>query len=105
MADYIQVMTTLEKKEDAAMISRNVLEEKLAACVQIIGPMTSTYWWEGKIEEATEWLCVMKSRRDYYDRLEKCIKDIHPYEEPEILAIPVIAGSRGYLDWLDGELK
>ena len=105
MADYIQVMTTLEKKEDAVMISRKVLEEKLAACVQIIGPMTSAYWWEGKIEEATEWLCLMKSRRDFYDRLEKRIKDIHPYEEPEILAIPVIAGSRGYLDWLDGELK
>ena len=105
MADYIQVMTTLEKKEDAVMISRNLLEEKLAACVQIIGPMTSAYWWEGRIEEATEWLCLMKSRQDFYDRLEKRIKDIHPYEEPEILAMPVIAGSRGYLDWLDGELK
>ena len=105
MADYIQFMTTLEKKEDAVMISRKVLEEKLAACVQIIGPMTSAYWWEGKIEEATEWLCLMKSRQDFYDRLEKRIKDLHPYKEPEILAMPVIAGSRGYLEWLDGELK
>ena len=104
MTDYIQVMTTLEKKEDAVMISRSILEEKLVACVQIIGPMISAYWWKGKIEEETEWLCLMKSRRDFYDRLEKRIKEIHPYDEPEILAIPVIEGSRGYLEWMDGEL-
>jgi len=105
MTEHIQLFTTTEKKEDAKNIAREVLEKRLAACVQIIGPITSTYRWKGKIEEEHEWLCLMKSRNDLYDRLEETIKGIHPYEEPEILAIPVVAGSQGYLDWLNEAVK
>jgi periplasmic divalent cation tolerance protein len=89
MTDYIQVYTTLESKEDAKKISKGVVEKRLAACAQIMGPIESTYWWEGKIEASIEWLCVMKSRSELYEALEKTIKEIHPYDVPEILAVPV----------------
>ena len=101
MEDYIQVMTTVEKKEDAAKIIDQVIRKRLAACVQLIGPITSTYWWKEEIEEGSEWLCLMKSRRDLYESLEEAIKACHPYDEPEILAVPIIAGSPGYLSWID----
>jgi periplasmic divalent cation tolerance protein len=104
MTDYIQVYTTTEKREEAKEIARDVVEKRLAACAQVLGPIASTYWWKGMIEEAEEWVCVMKSRRDRYKRLEETIRGIHPYEEPEILAVPIEAGSRGYLNWLDREL-
>ncbi|MBW2208786.1 MAG: divalent-cation tolerance protein CutA [Deltaproteobacteria bacterium] len=104
MADYIQIYTTTEKREEARDIARNVVEKRLAACAQVLGPIASTYWWKGMIEEAEEWMCIMKSRRDLYEKLEATIRSIHPYEEPEILAVPIEAGSRGYLNWLDREL-
>ena len=65
----------------------------------------STYWWKGKIETANEWMCLMKTRRDRYEELEKVIREMHPYEEPEIIALPIVAGSRGYLEWLDKEVQ
>ncbi|MCX7995818.1 MAG: divalent-cation tolerance protein CutA [candidate division WOR-3 bacterium] len=103
--DYIQIFTTVEKKEDAEKIARSVVEKRLGGCVQILGPIKSTYWWKGKIETAEEYLCIVKSKKDLYDKLEKAIKEIHPYETPEIIALPIIAGYEGYLRWLNGELK
>jgi periplasmic divalent cation tolerance protein len=105
MTDYMQVTTTTETKADAQAIASAVVEQRLAGCVQIIGPIASTYWWEGKIETAEEWLCVIKSREDLYEELEKAIQEVHPYEVPEILAIPVTRGSKSYLAWLEDELK
>ena len=104
MTAYIQVLTTTETKSDAQAIARAVVEKRLAACVQTIGPITSTYWWQGEIETAEEWLCVIRSRQDLYERLEEAIREVHPYDVPEILAVPVIAGSKSYLEWLDNEL-
>ncbi|MFH1488526.1 MAG: divalent-cation tolerance protein CutA [Pseudomonadota bacterium] len=105
MTDYIQVSTTTGREEDARRIAEEMVNKRLAACVQVIGPITSTYWWKGKIEKEKEWLCTMKTRRDLYESLEKAVKGIHPYEEPEIIAVPVVKGSRGYLDWVDREVK
>ena len=104
MSDYIQVVTTTERKEDAERIARALVEARLAACVQVLGPITSTYRWKGAIETSREWQCVAKSRLDLYARLEETIRGAHPYEVPEILALPITAGSQGYLEWLDGEL-
>ena len=101
---YIQVVTTTGKKEDAEKIAIALVERKLAACVQIAGPIFSTYRWKGHIEKAEEWQCVIKSREHRYKEIENVIKSIHPYEVPEIVAIPIIAGSGEYLDWLEGEL-
>jgi Uncharacterized protein involved in tolerance to divalent cations len=104
MAEYIQVITTVEKKEDAQKVAKVVVEKRLAGCVQIIGPIISNYWWKEKIEVAEEWVCLIKSRRDFYLKLEETIREIHPYEVPEILTIPVINGNESYLDWLNTEL-
>jgi len=104
MTNYIQVLTTTATKPDAQAIARAVAERRLAACAQVIGPITSTYWWQGKIETADEWLCVMKSRQDLYPALEQAIREIHPYDVPEIPAVPVVQSSQDYLEWMDREL-
>ncbi len=107
MADYVyvQVCTTAGNKSDAQAIADALVEQRLAACVQIVGPITSTYRWQGQVETAEEWLCIAKSRADLYEAVEQAIREVHPYEEPEILAVPVSAGSPSYLRWLDESLK
>ncbi|MGD8984759.1 MAG: divalent-cation tolerance protein CutA [Desulfobacteraceae bacterium] len=105
MAEYIQIFTTTEKKDDAEVISREIVEKRLAACAQVLGPITSTYWWKEEIEKTEEWLCIMKSRSDLFKELEEAIKSIHPYEVPEIVAVPIVSGSQSYLEWLEQEIK
>jgi len=105
MAEYIQVFTTTNLREVAEKITETLVQKRLAACVQILGPITSQYWWENKITKDTEYLIIAKTRADYYPELEKAIKEVHNYTVPEILAIPVIAGNSDYLNWLDEELK
>ncbi|BDC36399.1 MAG: divalent-cation tolerance protein CutA [Candidatus Methanoliparum thermophilum] len=105
MEKYIQVITTVESKRDAERIANVLVEKNLAGCVQILGPIESVYWWENRIERTEEWLCVIKSEQSIYDEVEKTIKENHPYEIPEILAIPVIKGDKNYLEWLSKELK
>jgi periplasmic divalent cation tolerance protein len=103
MTDFIQVSTTTDKREDAEKISQAIVSQRLAACVQIAGPVTSHYWWKGEIEKAEEWLLLIKTNRDLYHQLEEEIRRIHPYDVPEIIAVPVIEGSRDYLDWIKSE--
>ncbi len=105
MEEYIQILTTTEKKEDAVKIARVLIEKRLAGCIQIVGPIVSTYWWKGNVEIAEEWSCFIKSKKILYEELEKAIKEIHPYETPEIIAMAIVAGSKDYLEWLNGELK
>ncbi len=100
----IQVFTTTEKREDASNIAKILVERKLAGCVQIVGPITSTYWWKGRVESAEEWLCIIKSKRSLYKEIERVIKEIHPYETPEIVGVPLTLGSKEYLKWLSDEL-
>jgi len=104
MTDAVQVFTTTGKEDDARRIADALVERRLAACVQILGPVTSTYRWQGKIETAGEWLCIIKSRREVYEELEAAVRELHPYDVPEILALPVVAGSGDYLDWLRAAL-
>ncbi len=104
MTDYIQVLTTIDDEAKAVQIARTLVEDRLAACVQVLGPMTSTYRWKGQVETSREWLCVAKTRQDLYARVEAAIRRVHSYEVPEILALPVVAGSRDYLAWLEGEV-
>jgi len=105
MEGFIQVTTATEKKEDAVRIARSLVETRLAACVQIVGPIESIYRWKGRIETTGEWLCLIKSRRDKYGAVEEAIRSLHPYEVPEIVAVPLRAGSRDYLGWLRDELS
>lgn len=104
MSQHIQVVTTTDKRDDAVAIARALIEQRLAACVQIVGPITSVYRWKGQIETAEEWQCWAKSRHDRYAHIEQAIRQTHPYEEPEILAVPMTAASASYLAWLDAQV-
>ena len=104
MGKYIQVSTTTGSKEDALKIAKKLLQERLAACIHVGGPITSIYRWEGKTQEDEEWRVTIKSRNDIYERLEKTIKEIHSYEVPEIIGTPLTVGSSEYFEWMDEEL-
>jgi len=105
MKQYVHVFTTTGKREDAEKVAQTLVKKRLAGCVQIIGPIQSTYWWKNRKETAEEWLCLIKSEKSLYKELEKTIKETHPYETPEITAVPIVAGSKEYLEWLGHELK
>jgi periplasmic divalent cation tolerance protein len=105
MEDYIQVLVSIDTEERAHGLQRLLLEERAAACVQILGPISSAYWWQGKIEEAQEWLCLAKTRRAVYQRLEQLVIERHPYDTPEIIAMPILTGYVDYLDWIDAETR
>lgn len=101
MSDFLQVVSTTDKREEAEHLAHILVEEKLAACVQILGPMTSVYRWQGSVERAEEWLCLCKTTRACYPALEEKLRALHSYETPEIIALPITEGSRGYLEWLE----
>jgi periplasmic divalent cation tolerance protein len=98
--DALVVLTTLENQEDGERLAKLLLEGGLAACVQILPPMTSIYRWQGAIERASEILLLIKTTRPAYQQLEAVIKENHPYQTPEIIALPVEAGLGDYLNWL-----
>src|SRR5262245_2484470 len=101
--EHIQVVTTVASADEARRIATALVEEHLAACVQIVGPIESIYHWRGKVETATEWQCWIKTRREVYDAAEAVIRQLHSYDVPEILALPILAGSEAYLKWLSDE--
>lgn len=105
MTKFIQVATTVAKKKDAERIATMLVTKRLAACVQIVGPITSVYRWKGKMERTKEWLCIAKTRATLFGAVEKAIREIHPYDIPEILAIPITLGNAAYVRWLDKELR
>jgi periplasmic divalent cation tolerance protein len=104
MADYLSVTTSVDSREAAERIARELVERRLAACVQLDGPFESIYRWKGAVEEAREWRCTIKTRADRYDALEAALRALHPYETPEILAHPVSGGGADYLAWIDESL-
>lgn len=103
--EYIQVITTTDKKETAERIAEVLLARRLAGCVQILGPMRSLYWWQGKIQRDEEYLCLIKTRKDLYEEVERTIKELHPYDVPEIIALPILKGNPAYLQWLSEETQ
>jgi periplasmic divalent cation tolerance protein len=103
MTDFIVVQTSSDSRDGAQKIADAVVGKHLAACCWVSGPITSTYWWKGKIEQAQEWVCSFKTRNELYNNLEQAIREIHPYEIPEIVATPIISGSQNYLDWITSE--
>lgn len=105
MKTYIQISTTTETKEQALELAQYLIETKLVACIQIAGPITSIFRWKGNVEIAGEWLCLIKTREDYFDEVETAIKNQHPYETPEIVAVPIIKGSKEYFKWMDEAFK
>jgi periplasmic divalent cation tolerance protein len=105
MAEYLQVLTTTGSEQEAERIAAALVERRLAACVQIVGPIASRYRWQGEVEAAREWICLVKTEASRYAELEATIAELHSYEEPEIVATPIVAGSAGYLAWLGKQVK
>ncbi len=103
--DFIIVYVTTADKKQAEKITTTLVEEKLVSCAHIYGPISSVFNWQGKIETAEEFRIIMKSRADLFDELSKRVKAFHSYEVPEIIAVPIVAGSKDYLDWMQSVLK
>jgi periplasmic divalent cation tolerance protein len=104
MTDKIIVFSTCGSSEEAHRVARELVEARLAACVNIGGPVESVYRWKGAVESAQEWTLTIKSRRDLLPKLAAELTRAHSYEVPEVLALPVVDGSEAYLGWLEGEL-
>jgi periplasmic divalent cation tolerance protein len=101
VAECCQVTTTVASQADAERIAAALVAERLAACVQIAGPITSTYRWQGAVEQASEWYCHCKTTRARYPALEARLRQLHPYEIPEIIAVPIVAALPAYLAWIE----
>jgi periplasmic divalent cation tolerance protein len=104
MTDKIVVFSTCDSEEQAGRIAHALVEQRLAACVNVLPGVRSIYRWKGEIQEGVEWLLVIKSRRGLMDQLRVTIGKVHTYEVPELLALPVVDGSESYLAWLDREM-
>ena len=101
--EYLQVQTTTDSRAEAMELGRAAVEARLAACAQVAGPVASTYWWEGGIERAEEWLVLLKLPAARLGELTAFLTERHSYDEPEIVALPIVAGSPAFLSWLTEE--
>ena len=103
-AQHYQVLTAVGSREEADTVAEGLLETRLAACVQIVGPMQSRYWWEGRLESAEEWLCLAKTTAARVDDAVVEIVRRHSYDTPEVTVTPIVAGNERYLRWIDEEV-
>lgn len=90
-------------RDEAVKVADSLLDARLAACVQIVGPIESRYWWRDEREVATEWLCLVKTRTALLDRVVAAVRAAHSYETPEVVAVPIVGGDTAYLTWLEDE--
>jgi len=100
----IIVFVTVASKTEARRIMQHLLERRLIACANVYGPVESHFWWQGKIDKADEFLVLLKSDQKLFARLSKAMKEIHSYDMPEILAVPIVEGFQPYLEWLSATL-
>jgi len=99
------VQTTTDSRAEAVELAQAAVQARLAACAQVAGPIASTYWWEDGVERAEEWLIMLKLPADRFDELAQFLTDRHSYDEPEIIATEIVAGSPSYLSWLTDETR
>jgi periplasmic divalent cation tolerance protein len=102
---YLLVQTTTDTRAEAMELSRTAVTARLAACAQVSGPVASTYWWDEGLERTEEWVVLFKLPADRYEELATFISERHSYDEPEIVAVPVVAGSAAYLNWVREETR
>jgi uncharacterized protein involved in tolerance to divalent cations len=105
MTQNLLVMTTVPDTDIGQIIAGKILEERLAACVTIQAASQSLYWWKGKITEDQEHTLFIKTKKDAYTKLEEKIQELHPYDIPEIIALPILTGNKDYLGWIDSEVR
>ena len=97
---FVQVSTTLAKREQAEALARRLVDARLAACVQIVGPIASVYRWKGQVSRDEETLLLIKTRRDLVGPVAALFREAHPYEVPELIATEIVEGAAAYLAWL-----
>ncbi|MGQ9617798.1 MAG: divalent-cation tolerance protein CutA [Candidatus Aminicenantia bacterium] len=102
-SEFILVITTIPDAEKGEEIAKKLVEERVSACVTVIPAYASFYWWEEKIERQQEFILFIKTKSSLYEKLENMILSLHPYTLPEIIAIPIVEGSKSYLNWLKKE--
>jgi periplasmic divalent cation tolerance protein len=100
MSDFIQVTTAIGNGQQADQLATTLVERAIVGCVQIIGPMQSVYRWRGEVVRAEEWLLLIKTTMSQYAAVESAIREFQSYECPEVIATPIVAGSKDYLNWL-----
>lgn len=101
MTGCCQVTTTFPDQATAERVATLLVEERMAACAQVLGPVSSTYRWQGRLERATEWYCHLKTTAARLPALQARIRELHPYEVPEIIAVPILQGDSDYLKWIE----
>lgn len=100
MTDSIVILVTAGSEAEAEKIARALVEEQLAACVNILSPIRSIYRWQGQVADDREWLLLIKTRAERFAAVESRVKALHSYQVPEVIALPIVAGTEGYLRWL-----
>jgi periplasmic divalent cation tolerance protein len=105
MSDFIVVLVTAGSSDEGERLARELVEARLAACVNRVKGVQSVYRWQGKIESSEEELLIVKTRRNLFEQLQEKIRQLHSYSTPEIIALPILAGSESYLRWLEEELS
>ena len=105
MTPAIVVLVTAGSEQEAETIATALLEERLAACVNVTSPVRSLYRWEGRIADDREWQMVIKTQARLFDALAARVRALHSYDVPEIIALPVLAGTTDYVDWIQNETK
>ncbi|MGH7831897.1 MAG: divalent-cation tolerance protein CutA [Candidatus Binatia bacterium] len=104
MEEFIVVYVTVGSADEGERLAHTLVEERLAACVNRVGPVRSVYRWQGKVEQSDEELLIIKTKRELFERLQTRVQELHSYSVPEILALPVLQGSEPYLKWLGQQL-
>ena len=102
---FLQVQTTTDSRAEAIELGHAAVAARLAACAQVTGPISSAYWWDDTIERAEEWLILLKLPADRFDELAEFLAERHSYDEPEIIATPIIAGTAAFLSWVQDETR
>lgn len=105
MAGHLVVLITAGSTEEAQKIARALVEERLAACVNIVAPVQSVYRWQGEIQTDQEALLIVKTTTEAMEKLAKRVKQLHSYELPEVIALPILAGAEDYLRWIDEQTQ
>jgi periplasmic divalent cation tolerance protein len=104
MTDKIVVFSACGSAEEAQKLARHLVETRVAACVNVIPGVYSVFHWEGKVDEASEWMLIIKSTRARLEQLKSELRKVHSYSVPEVVAVPIVDGSTDYLDWMDREV-
>lgn len=102
---YVLIYITTSGAEEARRIGKRMVKERLAACANVIEKVHSLYWWKGKLEESSEAVLLLKTKKDKIKKIIAMVKKLHSYENPAIVAFPILEGSEEYLKWIEGEIR